>query len=348
MDYATIIAAVTIAVPTAVAVVLALSRFFAEEFIKNRLQRDLEARKAELAQQVETHKLSLNQQLETYKLGLSEQLERTKTDLMSDLQREKAAVDGKVRTEVEEQLGKIAAQRLYETEARRRLYQAVGPLRFQLLLACRDLTGRIMAIGTGNEEYDTNLAGYYGRSTAYRILRPLAICELIEEQVALADFLIDPAAVECLRFRRTLTRIFSGDDLVGKHPNMDWDYQTQHVFANSLSVCANVLINRSGTTARVLRFDEFDDLMDAKGPPEVGPFDDILKTFRTSKKPIFWIRLVAYANACNALINRLGGEAFEQHMFDLVPLIERAEDNYFNKNIQETLAAIKKVELVAL
>jgi hypothetical protein len=46
---------------------------------------------------------------------------------------------------------------------------------------------------------------YYGKNTLYRMLRPIAISELIERQIAYADFAVDPSAVKVLRFRRTVS-----------------------------------------------------------------------------------------------------------------------------------------------
>jgi hypothetical protein len=308
------VAAILVTIGSSLGGSLAIAWWVAQEFIKNRLQRDLE---------------------------------RTKSELQSELAREKALVDGVVRKEVETQLGDLAAQRQYELEARRRLYLAIGALRSQLLLACRDLTGRVESMGL-RERFKLDLAGYYGRSTAYRILRPVAIAELIEEQVALADFLVDPAAVDFLRFRRTLTRIFSSEDPVGDHPQLNWQQQEQHVFADSLSSAGNVLIDRSATGSRVLRFKEFDELLTAQGPRAVAPFDRLLNGFEPAAKPIFWVRLVAYANACNELVKRAGGGAFETRELPVQDLLTEAGDDHINANLQVLLKRLDAVKLVQL
>jgi hypothetical protein len=331
VDLATVVTAVVSSLGGSVAA----TYWVAQEIIKNRLQRDLEERKAQLSQQ-----------LETYKLGLNQDLERTKGELQLGLARDKALVDGTIRKEVETQLGEGAAQRQYELEARRRLYLAIGPLRFQLLLACRDLTGRVESFAV-RERYHMDLEGYYGRSTLYRVLRPIAVCELIEEQIALADFSIDPGAIDCLRFRRTLTRIFSGDELPGDHPQVNWSSQEQHVYADSLSSCARALIDAS-EGKRILRFDEFHDLLREKGAAVVSPFDALLSGFESAAKPILWIRLVAYANACNELVRRLGGPEFEPHVFPVEDSLKRGGDPFTLSRLSQYLARIKSVQLVQL
>jgi hypothetical protein len=331
VDLATVVTAVVSSLGSSVAA----GYWVAKELIKNRLQKDLEERKAQLSQQ-----------LETYKLGLNQDLERTKGELQLGLARDKALVDGAIRKEVETQLGEGAAQRQYELEARRRLYLAIGPLRFQLLLACRDLAGRVESFAL-RKQYRMNLEGYYGRSTLYRMLRPIAVCELIEEQVALADFSIDRGAIDCLRFRRTITRIFSGDELPGDHPEVNWNAQEQHVYADSLSSCARILIE-AHEGKRVLRFDEFGKLLKDKSDAVVTPFDTLLSEFNMGAKPILWIRLVAYANACNELVKRLGGPEFAPHVFPVEDSLKRGGDPFILARLPDYLARIKSVELVQL
>ena len=52
-------------------------------------------------------------------------------------------IQGEIRKEIETYLGDKSAEREYQLEARKRLYKAIGPLRFQLVVACRDASSRI-------------------------------------------------------------------------------------------------------------------------------------------------------------------------------------------------------------
>lgn len=83
---------------------------------------------------------------------LKKDFESFKSDLDRERAKEKASVEGTVRQQVETVLGELAAQRQYILDARKRLYTAIGPLRFQLLMACRDLAGRVQA-GTTTPSY---------------------------------------------------------------------------------------------------------------------------------------------------------------------------------------------------
>ena len=85
------------------------------------------------------------------------------------------------------------AQLDYELDAKRRLYQAIGPLRLQLLLAARDVVRRFQQ----HHEHNWNMAPeeYYVKSCIYRLLAPLAIGQLIERQMSVVDFSVDRDAV---------------------------------------------------------------------------------------------------------------------------------------------------------
>lgn len=335
MDTSTVLTAVT----SSLGLSLAGAYWLARSLIAHRLQVAIEMRKIELAEQLETHKL-----------GLTQQLEKLRGELQLELAHDKAQIEGSVRREVETFLGQAAAQRQYEYDARRRLNLAIGPLRFQLLLACRDLAGRIEALGSREKCFSLSLQGYYGRSTLYRLLRPVAIGEVIETQVAMNDFSVEPAALDCLRFRRSLTRILSGDELVDGHPKVDWTRQTQHVYSDSLSVCAQALIQREDDqTQRILRFDEFNERLDRAGLQSVAPFDELLSGFQPATKPILWLRLVAYGHACNALVDRLGaGTGFDSRGFPTERLLLQGQDPVIVDSAANTLQRIAAVALVPL
>jgi hypothetical protein len=321
--------------------------------LENALSKNLEDHKNTLAQQLDEKKAvlqnALDKDLEDHKGVLTQQLDDRKALLQADLARDQALLEGSVKREVDLYLGDRAAQREYESEARKRLYLAVGPLRFQLLLACRDIAHRVEGHGTG-QPYAMNLEGYYGRSTLYRLLRPFAIANLIERQVAYSDFAVDDGAVDCLRLRKSLARILSGDEIVCDHPQVDWRYQTQHVFADSLGFAANALTRNAGQAGdQILRFDEFNDIFDEQGFQRFTPFSQLLTNFQISEKPILWLRLVAYGNACNAYILHAGAAlGFEQRTFPVESLLRASADEYIISRMAIYQAAIQKVELMKL
>ena len=93
------------------------------------------------------------------------------------------------------------------------------------------------------------------------LVRPLAICELIEHQISFADFSVDPAAVNLLRFKRAAFAAFTGDSLVKGSKDLNWGSEQQHVFYDNLSRAANALIISAPEGERIVRFDKFDPLL---------------------------------------------------------------------------------------
>jgi hypothetical protein len=259
---------------------------------------------------------------------LSTELESFKHAWQLDLERHKAVWAGEIRQDVDTALGDKAADREYHLEARKRLYKAVGPLRFQLLLACRDLSGRVIAHGT-REAYSTDLDSYYGQSFLFRILRPLALAELAEREITYQDFSVDLSACEMLRFKKTAFAIFSGSQLVNGHSAVKWIGQSQHVFFDYLGKAANALIiSEENRPARCMRFEEFvQNLIEDDHGAKLEPFPEIFKRFNPSQKPLFWLRLVGFANLCNHFINQQGASiGFEQREFPTRRLLEASKD----------------------
>lgn len=290
----------------------------------------------------------ITQEIEKYKTTLSSELESAKADLLKDVNQKKAEIEGDVKKEVETFLGQIAAQRQYEYEARKRLYTVIGPLRFQLMLACRDLTRRIE--GYSKNHYPTSINTYYGRSTLYRILRPIAIAELIEQQIALADFSVDVDAVDCLRFRKSATRIWSGNEIACGYENINWDEEHEHVFSDSISVSANALIKREPNTPdRILRYDEYVKLVDAHQLDDIRSFRDLLKSFDIQEKPILWMRLVAYASSCNNFVTIHGAKlGFAEEDFLVLPLLGQIVQEEIKEILPIIENQINKLKLVSL
>jgi len=275
---------------------------------------------------------------------LEKDLETFKSSLEQERSGEIARLEGSIKQKVEATLGEIAAELQYKFDAKKRLYTAIGPLRFQLLMACRDLAGRILT-GT-TRPYEININGYYGRSTLYRILRPLCLSELIERQIAYADFSVDPDATDLLKFKKGAFAVFSGGSVIGGHPNADWNNQVEHVFFDNLSKCANILIvSEEDSHERVMRHHEFEELLKIKGSQEsFNPFPSILEDLSPQTKPLFWTRLIAYGNLCNDFINKKGKSiGFEEREFPVSDLLKATQDPVILKNIDQYIESCKAV-----
>ena len=156
---------------------------------------------------------------------------------------------GQVKERVDTVLAERAADREYAFEAKKRLYQLIGPLKFQLLLACRDAAHRVEGHGL-KAAYDMSVKGYYGINTIHRILRPIAIAELIEQQVAFADFAVAESAIKLLCFKKSVTQAITGGTVICDHPNVDWNRQSEHLFYATLTEAAHALMSADANGAK--------------------------------------------------------------------------------------------------
>lgn len=228
----------------------------------------------------------LERDLTRYKAGFDEELERLKVSLAQTK---------------ESLLGEEAAERSYRFEARKRLYGAVGPLRFQLLIASVRYLSRLSSLSKFH--YATGTGSYFGNSIIYRIGRLLAVTELIERQIAYADFSVDPAMMVLLRFRAELLRALSSSDVTIDHPDADWTRQSEHIFSDQIPVLAvSMIVKNADGTERVARYDEFVGVMGGGTTGYLEPLTGIVARLGSEPMPIFRLRMLALGQACEGLL----------------------------------------------
>ena len=191
------------------------------------------------------------------------------------------------------------AQLDYELEAKKRLYEAVGPLRLQLLLAARDVVRRFQL--HHKNKWNMDPKGYYVKSCVYRLLAPLAVGQLIERQMSVVDFSVDKDAIGLLSFLTHAERMLTGDDVVLNHPHVDWSTQSQHVFRDNLRAAAfKLIIAEPDKPGRLMSFAEFDASYVLLETESLRALAMIFKNCQYSlvENPIFWVRVTGYAYAC--------------------------------------------------
>lgn len=287
----------------------------------------------------------LTKDLKDYDEILNRRLADHKAELDERVNAAKAENDARLKRDVEEYLGERSAERTYEAEARRRLYMAVGPLRFQLLVAAAELSNRVARIGDGKYSYDMSIGSYFGQSTTYRLLRVLAISELIERQVAFADFGVDPAMRSLLKFKRQAFLSLSSSRVTLGHGREDWTRQDQHVFYDVLTIVASALIVPDGPTSsgRVMRFDEFALLLaNNESAQKIDPFPRLIANFSHKAKPLFWLRLLALSQACLGLLETQGSElGLEIDDVELTAMLDLTEDKELRERRAEFVASLR-------
>jgi len=243
-----------------------------------------------------------------------------------------AAVAGAVAGYVSQRaLASRQARINYEYQARSRLYEAVGPLRFQLLMACRDVVRRVSS-HVVHKEWRLNPSGYYGSSTLYRLLRPLAVCILLERQMNAADFSVDPSSVQPLQFQVSAYRMLTNADPLKYYEGLDWAEQTQHVFRDNLRrAAARLVTDNAGGRPVVMDYATFlATYPDPIADESLAPLARIFKAADGSltHNAVFWVRLVGYAYLCQDFIQTTGtGLGFTNRSLDVRALLAQVDDS---------------------
>lgn len=225
----------------------------------------------------------------------------------------------------------------YQYEARKRLNTVIGPLRMQLLFAARDVVRRTR--GHTDQTWNMDTSASYGRSFIYRFLRPLAISQVIERQMSVADFSVDPAAVALLRFSTAAERMLTGNEVLLDHPDADWMTQSQHLFRDNLRSAASTLVAEEAGDQVVISYARFQREVPAVG--DVPELRDLAAIFEAdgdslTHNPLFWLRLVGYAYACSDLIAKQGVTfGFEDNPLPLEELLRAADDERISRNAAE-------------
>lgn len=208
-----------------------------------------------------------------------------------------------------------AARLDYEYAAKKRLYEAVGPLRFQLVVAARDLASRVDS-HRRSDRWVLAADGYYVHSFLYRLLRPLAIGVLVERAMSFADFSVDPSSADLLRFDSAAYRMltgadpFTGPDGKVEHAGLDWGQESQHIFRDNLRSAAMCLLG-TGTGGRQVVIDYAEFKQQRPDPMADDRLAGLARLFQANQpslteSPVFWLRLVGYAYVCREYVAQHG------------------------------------------
>lgn len=223
----------------------------------------------------------------------------------------------------------------YEYEAQKRLYQTCEPLFFQMTERFEDWHGRVYGLARtarlGKLEPQRGWLsgpGYYLRSTMYRLIAPVALYQLLAEQMTSVDLSVDARTrrryVLAKQFAWSLTDHFdlaavepaiaytphdTGDDAV--RWNDQPRYWTQGLTSvGAVDAAAQALIIRDGPHPRLLRFGEFDELYDVEGSPvqqSFCAFEYLMHDFHPRNRPVLWRMLIAQTRICVAFLDVSGG-----------------------------------------
>lgn len=233
-----------------------------------------------------------------------------------------------LRAALAERQAESDALRDYKYEARKRLYQHIEPLFFQLVEASEEALGRIHSLARTARCGDLRGAdgwlareGYYAISTQYKLLLPFAIVRLIRERLTAVDLAVDPDINAQYLLAKGLYLSFTDDFVFAAmkpplpyDPNRkDWrevratdpaKYSRQGIPLGHLDNAVDALIRREGP-GQWLSFGEFHAMYKNKTPELYEKFDHVatvVRDFHPRTRPVFWRMLITQAHIYQALV----------------------------------------------
>lgn len=268
-----------------------------------------------------------------------QRLETLKAELARERETGKAQLDDALKRATELTLGDAAAERSYRFEARKRLYGAIGPLRFQLIQAAILYRDRMLSFA--RHPYEISRKSYYGQSTIYRLGRLIVLTEQIEQQIAIHDFSVDVDMLRLVRFRTALFDALSDGSAAAGHPNVDWTAQREHLYRDTIQVLGTSMLMKE-VPPRMVRFDEFRDFL-VKFEAYMEPLTSQMEQLDATKTPVLWLRLCAVAALCDGLVaDDPVAEALGAKPADLGVLLSASRDAWLVANTPAAQAMLMR------
>lgn len=319
----TILAAVVSVVAAIGSAFIAYSKSRLLESKKNEYQRELEALKKQLQESLEEKKSQLQTNLEARKSELQTALEERKARLQTDMEGRKSALQkelAELNASLTDENATKNARRVYEYDARRRLYGDVEPLLFQLFDAAEGAfhavasLARTQRAGDLPEWLKPAAHSYYIRSIIHRLFRPLAVYRLVQRSTTLVDLTLDPS----IRLRYQLLKecyltwtddfglakleperpykpvVDNWKQLRLSSPEVHW---RQGLVIGHLDRLIDAMAVSEGTKFRVMNFGEFDAAV-TNNPGFKESYDfayDVFQSFSFIQRPILSRLLLSYA-----------------------------------------------------
>ncbi len=223
------------------------------------------------------------------------------------------------------------ARRIYEYEARKRLYREFEPLSFQLIelaeIAIRRIRGFAREASQGymdsEENWYSDLDSLHMMNAIYRLMTPLAIFRLMQRRLTHIDIELDKSVKLRYSVAKILYYSFTHDmRLAESDPSLDYkprsecsefkEYDQQEIFKeqgiyhqSSIDTMADALIAKdTDNTLRIISFSEF--RVKYVKDPLHKPFDTmglLFKNFHPKTRPVLWRILLLQLQIYQTLIN---------------------------------------------
>jgi hypothetical protein len=258
------------------------------------------------------HKLTVKSQQE---------LELLKSDFAKDIE--------KLKNELSERKSESDARRVYEFEARKRLYHEYEPLLFQLMEASDNALHRIQSLARTAMHGDLGENGwlsqfnYYTKSTIYKLFVPLAIYQIMQRKLTLVDVSVDKSIGLHYKLAKQIYISYTddfefarGNPPIPYNPNhKDWQvlrekdprsYWRQGLPMGLLDKSIEFLIEKGANDKeRVISYGEFEKKIGNLGNDKISDVNlarDIFYLFHPKHRPILWRLLITQAVVFHTLL----------------------------------------------
>jgi hypothetical protein len=246
---------------------------------------------------------------------------------LQDLKREGDEQLAYLNAELGRQRASDDARLSYEFSARRRLYEELEPLTFQLVDAADSAYVRISDLARAGR--DGRLDGpdgwladrqdaYFLVSTVYRLTTPMALLRIWHRRLTLIDLSLDYLIAYRYVLGRLLSLTFSEDHfLAASPPALPYNptsagarkhrrpgQEQQGIYIGRVEAAVDAMLVREDERLRVMTFAEFETgLADTRSElhMRMGPFMDLFTGFHPARRPVAWRILVAQAHLHRAL-----------------------------------------------
>jgi hypothetical protein len=273
---------------------------------------------------------------------------------LKELDRQTAEHSAALQHRLAEQKAEHDAERDYEYEARKRLYNEAEPLLFRLGEAAENALYRVISLARTARDGHLGSTqrswlsgpGYYMASTIYNLLAPSAVYRLLRERLTFVDLGVAPriqmkyllAKIQYLSFTEdfalaNIEPTLSYDPFVGhwqakrtEDPARYWRHGTNIGWVDI--AVDSLLATDSEGNRRVLSFGEFQALFEESAQSEgsaFAPFIELFMHFDPETRPVLWRILVLQAVTCRNLLVVLGDRPSHDLLFSQVPSEEELE-----------------------
>jgi hypothetical protein len=219
------------------------------------------------------------------------------------------------------------ARRDYEYDARKRLYEELQPLLFQLSELCqgayyriRDLAARARAGELEAGEANWLRDEPYYLTTLHRLLAPSVLFRLCQRRLTFVDLTVEPRIRAQYELAKQAYLSWSGFSLAqaGRPlrykpyedgPGPEAVHALQHIVLGDLDRLIDSMTVREGDSSlRCVSYGEFEDEYrkpESRVQQAVAKIDDVFTDFHPGRRPVLWRVLVAQAHLHMALVHSL-------------------------------------------